>query len=81
MRNASVFDEHSEFFARQTRGLIVALFATGCIVALLDTTIPVFIGHVTALVSSETPATLFRAAGGQLLGMAAVLLLARPSWR
>jgi ATP-binding cassette subfamily B multidrug efflux pump len=66
-------------FVRQTPGLIVALFVTGCIVALLDTTIPVFIGHVVALVSSKTPATLFPDAGPQLLGMAAVLLVARPA--
>jgi ATP-binding cassette subfamily B multidrug efflux pump len=66
-------------FVRQTPGLIVALFVTGSIVALLDTTIPVFIGRITALVSSKTPATLFADAGGQLLTMAAVLLLARPA--
>jgi len=66
-------------FVRQTPGLIVALFVTGSIVALLDTTIPVFIGRITALVSSETPASLFADAGGQLLAMAAVLLLARPA--
>jgi len=66
-------------FVRQTPGVIVALFATGLVVALLDTTIPVIIGRVTSLVSSETPALLFHDAGGQLLGMAAVMLLARPA--
>jgi ATP-binding cassette subfamily B multidrug efflux pump len=65
-------------FVRQTPGLIVALFITGFMVALLDTTIPVFIGRVIALVSSKTPVTLFPDAGPQLLGMAAVLLVARP---
>ena len=31
-------------FARQAKGLFAALFAAGFVVALLDTTIPVFIG-------------------------------------
>jgi ATP-binding cassette subfamily B multidrug efflux pump len=66
-------------FVRQTPGVIAALFATGLVVALLDTTIPVFIGRVTSLVSVETPALVFHDAGGQLLGMAAVMLLARPA--
>jgi ATP-binding cassette subfamily B multidrug efflux pump len=66
-------------FVRQTPGLIAALFATGLLVGLLDTTIPLFIGRVTALVSSMTPATLFRNAGNELLVMAAVLLVVRPA--
>ncbi len=66
-------------FVGQAPGLVTALFMAGLLVALLDTTIPVFIGRVTALVSSETPARLFHDAGRQLLGMAAVLLLARPA--
>ena len=41
--------------ARQARGLVVALFATGLVVALLDTTIPVFVGRVVTLVSNRTP--------------------------
>ncbi len=66
-------------FIGQAPWLVAALFATGLVVALLDTTIPVFIGRVASLVSTRTPATLFHDAGRQLLGMAAVLLLARPS--
>ena len=66
-------------FIGQAPWLVAALFATGLLVALLDTTIPVFIGRVASLVSTETPRTLFHDAGRQLLGMAAVLLLARPS--
>ena len=66
-------------FVSQAPGLVTALFVVGLLVALLDTTIPVFIGRVTSLVSSETPATLFHDAGRQLLGMAAVLLVARPA--
>ncbi len=66
-------------FVGQSPWLIAALFATGLGVALLDATIPVFIGRVTALVSSETSAALFHDAGAELLAMAAVLLLARPA--
>jgi ATP-binding cassette subfamily B multidrug efflux pump len=66
-------------FVGQTPWLVAALFATGLAVALLDTTIPVFIGRVAALVATKTPLTLFHDAGGQLLGMAAILLIIRPA--
>ena len=62
-------------FIGQAPWLVVALFGTGLVVAFLDTTIPVFIGRVASLVSTETLATLFHDPGHQLLGMAAVLLL------
>jgi ATP-binding cassette subfamily B multidrug efflux pump len=67
------------FYARQARRLVVALFVAGSLVALLDTTIPVFIGRVVTMVSQGTPATLLRDNWHQLLGMAAVLLIARPA--
>ncbi len=65
-------------FVRQVRGPIAALFATGLAVALLDLTIPVFIGRIVKLVSVLRPERLFAAAGPELTGMAAILLLARP---
>jgi ATP-binding cassette subfamily B multidrug efflux pump len=65
-------------FARQARGLIVAMFALGCVVALLDSAIPVFIGQVITLLSTKTPATLLHDAWPQLAGIAAVILIARP---
>ncbi|MBV9859277.1 MAG: ABC transporter ATP-binding protein [Alphaproteobacteria bacterium] len=65
-------------FVRQAPGLLIALFVTGLVVALLDATIPVFIGRVVSLVSSQQPETLLANAGPQLLLMAAVLLVARP---
>jgi ATP-binding cassette subfamily B multidrug efflux pump len=67
------------FYARQAKLLVVALFVAGSLVALLDTTIPVFIGRVVAMVAKETPASLLRDNWHQLLGMAAVLLIARPA--
>jgi len=65
-------------YVRQARGLIVLLFIAGFSVALLDATIPVFIGRVVTLVSNHTPDSFLAEAGPQLLGMALVLLVARP---
>jgi ATP-binding cassette subfamily B multidrug efflux pump len=66
------------FYIRQVRGLTVALFVFGGLIAVLDTMIPAFIGRVVSLVSSRTPDTLFRDEGLVLLGMAFVLLILRP---
>jgi ATP-binding cassette, subfamily B, multidrug efflux pump len=66
-------------YARQARGLVAALFAAGLIVALIDTTIPVFVGRVITLVSSHEPGTLMRDFWPPLLGMAFVLIVVRPS--
>ena len=66
------------YYARQARWLVGALFVAGFLVAILDTTIPVFIGRVVTLISSHAPGTLLREAGRQLLGMVAVLLILRP---
>ena len=65
-------------FARQAKGLFAALFVTGFIVALLDATIPVFIGRVVTLVTSTPPDRLFAESWHILAGMAVVLLLLRP---
>ncbi len=65
-------------FLRQTRGPVAALFAAGLVVAMLDTTVPLFIGRAVGFVSAYHPGELFAEAGWQLLGMAAVLLLGRP---
>ncbi len=65
-------------FARQAKGLFAALFAIGFIVALLDVTIPVFIGKVVTLISNARPQDLLAESWPMLAGMAAVLLVARP---
>src|SRR6195256_4560539 len=41
-------------FARQAKGLFVALFVAGFLVALLDSMIPVFIGRVVTLITSSS---------------------------
>ncbi len=66
-------------YARQARWLLAGLFVTGFSVAFLDSMIPVFIGRIVSLTSTVAPEQLLRQAGWSLAGMAAVLLLARPS--
>jgi ATP-binding cassette subfamily B multidrug efflux pump len=65
-------------FARQAKGLFAGLFAAGFALALLDSLIPVFMGHVVTLITSSRPDTLFAAFWPILLGMALVLLVLRP---
>jgi len=65
-------------YLRQVRWLIVALFATGLLVAVLDVAIPVFIGRVVTLVARYRPDRLLPEAGSQLLFMALFFLIGRP---
>lgn len=65
-------------YARQARGLLVALFCAGFLVAVLDSLIPVFIGRVVTLISIHEPKDLLPEVGPQLLGMALVMLVIRP---
>src|SRR5215471_8746068 len=65
-------------YARQARHLVAALFIAGFIAAIVDTTIPVFIGHVVTLVSNHAPGTLIHDYWPQLVAMTLVLLVARP---
>jgi ATP-binding cassette, subfamily B, multidrug efflux pump len=65
-------------FARQAKGLFAALFAAGLVVALLDSTIPVFMGRIVTLITASPPDELFAKFWPHLLAMALVLLLARP---
>ena len=65
-------------FARQAKGLFAALFAAGLVVALLDSTIPVFMGRIVTLITASPPDELFAKFWPHLVAMALVLLLARP---
>jgi ATP-binding cassette subfamily B multidrug efflux pump len=65
-------------FARQAKGLFVALFVTGFVVAVLDASIPAFMGRIVTLITSSKPETLWTEQWPMLLGMAAVLLVLRP---
>src|SRR5436853_7376400 len=64
-------------FVRQIPGPVLALFATGFFVAITDAAIPVCIGRIVSLISSQQPETLWDEAGGPLLLMAALLLIVR----
>ncbi len=63
-------------FIRQAPWLIAALFASGLLVAGLDTLIPVFIGRVVGIVSHTDPPRCSPAPVQTLLLMAGVLLVA-----
>jgi ATP-binding cassette, subfamily B, multidrug efflux pump len=66
-------------FVRQVRWLVGALFLGGGVIAILDASIPAFIGRVVTLVSRHSPATFWSENWPQLVGMGAVLLVIRPA--
>src|SRR5689334_15302949 len=65
-------------FIRQIPGPVTALFATGFCVAVTDALIPVCIGRIVSLVSTQTAEAIWQDAGTQLLLMAVLFLLVRP---
>ncbi len=65
-------------FIGQARILFLSLFLAGMLVALLDLAIPLMIGRLVALLSEHAPDRLWPEAWPVLLGMALVLLVARP---
>jgi ATP-binding cassette subfamily B multidrug efflux pump len=65
-------------FVRQTRGLFAAMFATGLVVALIDTLIPVFIGRLVALMEASDRAAALHDAMPKLIAMAVLVLVGRP---
>src|SRR5947208_738684 len=66
-------------FVRQIPGPIAAVFTTSFFVAITDAAIPVCIGRIVSLVSAQDPGTIWDKAGLQLLAMAVLLLVVRPS--
>src|SRR6185312_12199760 len=65
-------------FARQAKGLFAALFVAGFVVAVLDSSVPAFMGRIVTLVTSSNPQTLWTEQWPLLLAMALVLLVLRP---
>jgi ATP-binding cassette subfamily B multidrug efflux pump len=65
-------------FVRQTRGLFAAMFATGLAVALIDTLIPVFIGHLVRLMQAADRGAALADVLPLLVGMAALIVFGRP---
>lgn len=66
-------------FLRQMRWLYAFMFLTGLIVACLDAMVPVFIGKVVSLVATPDPKAMLAENWGLLAGMAAMMLIVRPS--
>ena len=66
-------------YAKQVRGLVAVLFAVGLVVSLIDISIPFFIGHVVTLVTQLNPQDLVRDHWRQLIAMALVLAVLRPT--
>jgi ATP-binding cassette subfamily B multidrug efflux pump len=66
-------------FVRQIPGPLAALFVTGFGVAFTDALLPVCLGRIVSLVSTQQPETLWQEAGWQLLAMAALFLFIRPA--
>jgi ATP-binding cassette subfamily B multidrug efflux pump len=66
-------------FIRQSRFLVIALLAAGMLAAVLDSLIPAFIGRLVTLVTNHPADELWATSRGALLGMAAIILIARPA--
>jgi len=66
-------------FIRQTKGWYAAMFVASLCVALLDTVIPLIIGHLVALMEAVDRAAAVAAEWPTLMAMAALVLLARPA--
>jgi len=65
-------------FARQAKGLFLALFVIELFVALLDTAVPWFMGKIVTLVTSVPPDRFLEETWVWLVGMAVIMLVARP---
>ena len=65
-------------FVRQTRSLYAAMFVTGLAVALIDTSIPVFIGRLVGLMQASDRAAAVAHALPALVAMALLVLIGRP---
>ena len=65
-------------YARQIKGLVLALFVAGTLVALLDSTIPIFIGKVVSLLSAQTDRILSLSDWHQIALIGLTLLIIRP---
>jgi ATP-binding cassette subfamily B multidrug efflux pump len=65
-------------FARQAKGLFVALFVVEFFVALTDSAVPWFMGRIVTLVTSIPPERFLAETWPWLVGMALVVLIARP---
>src|SRR5262245_52004995 len=66
-------------FARQAKGLFLALFVVEFFVALTDSAVPWFMGQIVTLVTTIPPGRFLGETWPWLVGMALVVLVARPA--
>src|SRR6202035_3006594 len=66
-------------FARQAKWLFVALFVIELFVALTDSAVPCFMGHIVTFVTTIPPDRFLAETWPWLAGMALVVLVARPT--
>jgi ATP-binding cassette subfamily B multidrug efflux pump len=65
-------------FARQAKALFIALFVVEFFVALTDSAVPWFMGRIVTLVTTIAPERFLAETWPWLVGMALVVLIARP---
>ncbi|MDP8920808.1 MAG: ABC transporter transmembrane domain-containing protein, partial [Pseudomonadota bacterium] len=65
-------------FVSQAKGLFLALFGLGFVLAVFEALIPYLIGRLVSALSNTSPEGIFREAGPLLVAMAAIILLVRP---
>ena len=65
-------------FIRQAKGLFIALFALGFVLAVVEALVPWLIGRLVNALSHTSPEGIFSEAGPLLIAMAAIILLIRP---
>jgi ATP-binding cassette subfamily B multidrug efflux pump len=65
-------------FIAQAKGLFIALFALGFVLAVVEALIPYLIGRLVNALSHTSPEGIFSEAGPLLIAMGAIILLVRP---
>jgi ATP-binding cassette, subfamily B, multidrug efflux pump len=65
-------------FIAQAKGLFVALFALGFVLAVIEALVPYLIGQLVNALSKTSPEGILKEAGPLLAAMAAVILVVRP---
>ncbi len=65
-------------FIAQAKGLFVALFALGFVLAVIEALVPYLIGQLVNALSKTSPEGIMKEAGWLLAAMAAIILVVRP---
>src|SRR5215213_9925713 len=68
----------SAFYLKPVRKLLALVFVSALLLALVESSLLLLVGRFVDLLNGSTPAELFSAHGGLLLGAAGALLIVRP---